>query len=377
VRRQVPGDGPTTEGVADDEVGAVVGKFIQRLSCVAGDHIETGARTGRAVEHVDDQLDQLLVDLEHRLIAGRTSGLHPGRQRECAATEVHHVDRPVGRELVDHLGEPAYVPEVEMGGIVEIDVAVAQIVEHEHTAGRSIRVVVDRHAVVGGLAVARAAECCGGDEGQAGERGHRRDLRARRPPDDTRKGQPECDPAGDQQHADGDDDGRHRRDGHQHESRQEGGDDRASGAVGGQPADRRAGGGEVAQLQLDHRGRDCTQHGGRWQEAHRCQHHDPAETRRRAARPDRPHGRHGGDGERSSGHQEDRDQPSGIDPVRGGAADPRPDGDAGQHRADDARVRLDAHPDIGGEQSCGEDLQHQNRSRRADHECNGQPRRQW
>ena len=167
-RCEVPRHRPTRECIAHDDIGTVVGQVAERLAAVADDHVDARARSGDTTEFLGDHVDQLPVDLQHGLLAARARRLHVRGHGHRATADVDDVDRSGRAELLDRIDDPADVPELEMCGIVEIDVAVSEVVEHERASARPIVVLADRDAVVRGLRVARAAECNGDGKRAAG-----------------------------------------------------------------------------------------------------------------------------------------------------------------------------------------------------------------
>ncbi len=190
-------------------------------------------------------------------------------------------------------------------------------------------------------------------------------------------GDPEQQPAGNQDQADGDDEGGDGGEGHQHVTGQERSDDGPAGTPGRQPAHRRSGLTEIAKLQLDHRRRHGTEHGGRRAEPpERQQHAGRADGGRTGLSAGGPHDGNGGDGQPAAQHQEHRDQPPGIGAVGQHTTHPGPGGDTGQDGPDDGGVGLEVDADVGGEQPTGQDLEDQHRTRGAGYQGDGQPGRQ-
>ncbi len=81
--------------------------------------------------------------------------LDPSGKGEAAATDVERVESlSVGEGHLDHIGERERVVELEMGRIIEVDVAVPQRVEDQESPARIV--LVDHHtgAEVGALDLA-------------------------------------------------------------------------------------------------------------------------------------------------------------------------------------------------------------------------------
>ena len=90
-RRQVPGHGAPAEGVADDEVGGVVGDVGEVDPAVAGDDPQIVVED--ETELVLGDVDDAGVELEHEAGRARAGRGEVAGDREAAAAEVHGLDR--------------------------------------------------------------------------------------------------------------------------------------------------------------------------------------------------------------------------------------------------------------------------------------------
>ena len=109
-------------------------------------------------ELVLGQRDHARVELEDEAGGARPRGRQVAGDGEPAAAEVDGVDRLARRRgTVDDVAEQLGVRELEVRRVVEVDVGVAQVVEHEEPSRRAVEVAQDGRGVVRGLDVARVA----------------------------------------------------------------------------------------------------------------------------------------------------------------------------------------------------------------------------
>ena len=102
--RQVPGDRPAAEGVADDEICRLCRQRGNVAPGVTDAHPQSWAEL--EAELVLGELDDSRIELEHHVVGARPGGLHVARHREPAAADVHGVDPLAGSvECVDDVAE--------------------------------------------------------------------------------------------------------------------------------------------------------------------------------------------------------------------------------------------------------------------------------
>ena len=148
-------------------------------------------------------------------------------------------DRTVGQGLGD-VGQETHVPDVEVFGVVEVDMGMAKPVDDEAAPARpgvGLGEVIgdDAHAVVLGVVVARRRNC----HSEHGREEHHRDLGSVGAGDSAAP--IHDDPAEHEQESDTDENRTHRQKGDEDESASERADERAEGAGARQRADHRAG----------------------------------------------------------------------------------------------------------------------------------------
>ena len=169
----MPGHGQAAERVTHDEVARVVRLVADAQPRVADPHPQRWRRA--QPELVAGEVAHGGVDLEDGAAGAGPRRRQVAGKREPAATDVERLERlALGERGVHGIGERAGVVEFEDGGIGEVDVAVAQVVEPQDATGGAERVVVDADAVVGALDLTRL----GGHrpEGESADR-HRHDDR--------------------------------------------------------------------------------------------------------------------------------------------------------------------------------------------------------
>ena len=136
----MPRHGQATEGIADDEVDAVVGHALDRPARIADDDLDRVARLKPSSRWATASTAR--VELEDGLPGARPGRLEVAREREATAADVEDVDRPAEPVEVrpGGVGEPPDVGELEVGRVGQVDVGVGQAVEDEDAAvgvGRS------------------------------------------------------------------------------------------------------------------------------------------------------------------------------------------------------------------------------------------------
>ena len=171
LRRQMPRYGLGAEGVAEQHIG---GSARQR-----GDTDPTvtdanrGVRSWRPAQLPGDELRQFGVALEHDVGRAGAGGPDEAGHGEPAAAEVHCMNRS-RRQRVECSSEQLGVRELEVGRVVEVDVAVLEVVELKDPSARTSRVGEHRGAEVGALDIASRvrrhvrSEGTGTDHGKAG-----------------------------------------------------------------------------------------------------------------------------------------------------------------------------------------------------------------
>ena len=367
---QVPRHREAAEGVAHDEVGRIVGSVADPESGIADLHPKVGP--GGQPEPLLARLQHGLVDLEHRAPRARVRGPQVPGHGETAPADVQRVEGgTVGERDVDDVGERPDVLELEARRVVEIDVAVTQVVEPERASARVQRIALDEDAVVRALEVARLVHIRtegGRRAGKDRDRDHDRAVAARQP-------EAQRDADRDQHAADRVDHRAGGRGGDEQEPGDERADDRAEGGDPTQPAHGPARVLEALQLQLhDHRV-DRAQHEGGGEEARDGEPDDgEASAVARGGVAERAHDRDGEEGEQPAQRDGRAEEAAGVDLVGEPPADPCAGGDAGEHGADDRRVGLEADPHVGREQASGQDLEHEHAARADEHEDGGQER---
>jgi hypothetical protein len=111
----------------------------QPLAGVGGAHPDAGVARQRQV--CPDQLGERLSSSTTRCREpGRVAATYRG-SGQCAAAEVHDVDRPalLGGE-VEHVAHPAHVLELQVGGVLEVDVRLRRAVHHQHPGAVAVGV---------------------------------------------------------------------------------------------------------------------------------------------------------------------------------------------------------------------------------------------
>ena len=263
--------------------------------------------------------------------------------------------------------------------------AVRQRVQPQHLTGRALRVVAHGEAEVRGLLLARPVrrERCTDPEQRDDDRcdPEQRGRAVRPEPSERALAATACeadrddDATDDEQHGDGADRRARGEQRDEHEPGQERSGDPSERRQCRQAPDDAAGVVERVELQLDDDGRHGGQHGGRREEREGREDHGGRRTG--AAQADREHvddrDRHRR--ERATGDEQRGEQPSRRGAVRGPPTQPRPERDAGEHDADDRRVRLDRVADVGDEQPGRKQLEDEHGGRRQEHEEGGVRRR--
>ena len=171
------GNTDPAEGIAHDQVPAVIGDLPDAGAAVLDADLQVRSRP--QAEAFDVDLHDARVDLrDHAAVAGPGRG-EVAREGHPSATDVIGGQRLPRLEAgVDDSGERLDVGELQVGGVVQVDVGVQQPVEHQEPALAACTAGITVHlgTVILRLGVAAAGREGGGDraEQEQDQRDHRR-----------------------------------------------------------------------------------------------------------------------------------------------------------------------------------------------------------
>jgi hypothetical protein len=133
LRRGQMGRGATAgEDVRDDHVEGTRRHPLQDGPGVADVHPDPAAGDARR-QPSPDEPPEGLVHLDGHLPGGRPGQRHVAGQREGSGAQVQHLQRLTrGRRQVDQVPEPPDVLEVEVAGVVKVDVRLRDAVDQQH-----------------------------------------------------------------------------------------------------------------------------------------------------------------------------------------------------------------------------------------------------
>ena len=271
-----------------------------------------------------------------------------------------------GRERAERGGEQLGVREVEIGRVVQVDVAVLEVVELQHASCRPCGVGEHRRTEIGALDLAARVGCDVGAEGSGADDGECSRPNAGRAScrtgvgvsagkegeNDAEQNEASADEACDRGGGDR---------GHQEEARCEGADDRSCRAERTYGSDRSSG--LFQRRYLHRRQQRChrREHGGRQEEPDGGEPDHHGDTSPVGVLGERPHDRNRGERERAAEPQRRTEEMLRGEPVGETTAGPASERNSGKDDADDGRVGLQRHADIRSQQATGEDLHHQDR----------------
>src|SRR5690606_15539284 len=137
-RREVGGGAGAREHVEHHQVRRPGRDAGERGAGVADGDLDARAVGGQPGGH---EVDQARVQLDHALRRPGAGGGDVAGQRPGAAAEVQRADR-LGRrgDQVGDVGQPADVLELQVGGVVEVDVRLCGAVEQQGPALRAVGV---------------------------------------------------------------------------------------------------------------------------------------------------------------------------------------------------------------------------------------------
>jgi GTPase len=149
-RGEVGRRAPSGEHVRDHHVEGARGQRLEHLPGVADANPDRPAPPER--QPGPHQVHQRGVDLDRQLPRTRPGRRHVPGQRQRPRAEVQHVERLPGRRgRVDHVGQPPDVLEVEVPGVVQVDVRLRDAVDQQHPRRPPVRIAQELGVPVDGV----------------------------------------------------------------------------------------------------------------------------------------------------------------------------------------------------------------------------------
>jgi hypothetical protein len=128
-RGDVRGRAVAGEDVAHQHVGAAVGQGAELLAGVAGAQPQRGG--ARQVEPVAHQRHEHRVQVDRHLPGPGVAGGHPSGQRAAGRPEVHHPQRVVLRQALEHPRHLLHVLELQAQRVGEVQVRARHAVDQQ------------------------------------------------------------------------------------------------------------------------------------------------------------------------------------------------------------------------------------------------------
>jgi len=146
-RGQMGRRAPPVEHVRDHHVEGACPEPLEHVPGVADPDPDPARR-----QPPPDQVHQRGVDLNGQLRRARPRRGHVPRQRQGPGAQVQHAQRlPRRRRRVNHVAQPPDILEVQVAGVVQVDVRLRDAVDQQHPRGPPVGVPQQLGAAVDAL----------------------------------------------------------------------------------------------------------------------------------------------------------------------------------------------------------------------------------